>query len=185
VKYKRDEINELLVDYVEKEVPEGLKRDLDLLVRNSPIRERSLHALAETRKIVKASEARAPDLSEDFFNGLHDKVMARISDQRPRTRVRLWLEGYSWRGYAAAAVLALVAGSVALSFLKPSVRFQSAGLDRSGDMLVSISVKVPDAFASSLLNDRDADDFYMDAMAEKVANLEKENATDLMNQIGE
>ncbi len=186
MKYKRDEINELLVDYLENDVSEGLKNDLDLVVRNSSVRGKTLKALGETRKLVKAAEPIMPNLSDDFFNKLHDKVMAQVAEQKPRTRVLLWLEDQSWQTYAAAIAFVLLTGSVLFSVLKPTVTFQTAGLENPhGDMLLSISVEVPEVFADSLLNDRNSSDFYMDAMAEKVAQLEEHNANNLIDSIGD
>jgi len=185
VRYKRDEINELLVDYLEKDISEGLKNDLDLVITNSPTRSKSLQALAETRKIVKSSEPQVADPGDAFFDQLHSKIMAEVGRTAPQKRIRLWLGERTWTNGAAAAVVLLLAGSVFFNLLKPTVTIQSAGVENQGDMLLSISVEVPEAFADSLLNDTNADDFYMDAMAGKVAQLEESHATDIMNELGE
>jgi hypothetical protein len=184
MKYKRDEINELLIDYLENDLAEGLKNDLNLVVRNSPARNKSLRAFEETKKIVKSAEPNLPNLSDSFFDQLHEKVMADISQLKPRSRVSLWFGEQSWRSIAAVAVMVLVSGALFFTLFKPSLTFKSAGTEKTGDMLLSISVKVPEAFSSSLLNDRDEADFFMDAMAEKVAQLEEKNASNLINEIG-
>jgi hypothetical protein len=190
-KYGSGEINELLIDYMENDLSEGLRSDLNLVVRNSPSRDKTLRAFAETKKLVKAAEPAMPGLGEEFFDKLHGRIMSEVSVTKPSSarvlRARLWLGERSWRSYAAlaatAAAVLLVSGATLFSFLKPNVQFQSAGTDR-GDMLLSISVEVPEAFADSLLNDRASSDFYLDAVAQKVAQLEEKNASNLIDRLG-
>lgn len=185
MKYKNDEISELLVDYLEGDLTEDLKKDLELVVRNSPDREKSFKALGETKNIIKSLQPQMPDLSDAFFDKLHGKIMTGVSKQKPHSRVRLWLEEQSWQNYAAAAVVLFVSGTIFFALTNSTVRFQSAGIEQSGDMLLSISLEVPEAFTDSLLSDRDSSEFLLDAMAEKVAQLEGKNADQLMDKLGE
>ncbi len=194
MKYKRDEINELLVDLVEGEASDGLKKDLELVLRNSPAREKNFKALEETRKIVKSIEPVMADMSEAFHANLHAKIMKDVAEQQPHSWGRLWLSEHAtwrsftqsgqWRYVGAAALVVLLAGSVFFSSLRPSLKFESAGIEQKGDMLLSISLEVPEAFADSLLNDR-GDEFLMDAMAEKVAGLQEKDASQVMSDLRE
>lgn len=194
MKYKRDEINELLVDYIEGEASEGLKKDLDLVVQNSPVRGKAFKALSETRTLVKNAEPKmAADLSDAFFAKMHANIMNEVAKTQPQPRVLLWLSSSStWRSFAqnqwryvgAAAVVVLLSGAIFVSLLRPSVKFQSAGIEQKGDMLLSISLEVPEAFSDSLLNDR-GDEFLMDAMAEKVAGLQEKDASQVMSDLRE
>jgi hypothetical protein len=195
MKYKRDEINELLVDYIEGEASEGLKKDLDLVVKNSPIREKAFNALTETRKLVKNVEPKMADMSDAFFAKMHANIMDEVAKTAPQPRVLLWLSSSaSWRSLAknspslrtvgAAAVVVLLSGALFISLLRPSVKFESAGIEKQSDMLLSISLEVPEAFSDSLLNDR-GDEFLMDAMAEKVAGLGEKDASNVITELGE
>lgn len=182
---KHDDIDSILIDYMENEVPEALGSDLKLLVANSTARQKVFQSFAETRKIISSTAMKTPDLGEDFFNQLHGKIMSQVATQKPHNRGRLWLEEQSWQRFVAAGLMAVVSGSIILSLLNPTVKLESAGLERGSDMLLSLSVEVPEAFADSLLNDRDSADFLMNAMVEKVAHLEEKPAGDLIDLIGE
>ncbi len=193
MKYKRDEINELLVDYIEGEASEGLKTDLDLVVKNSPVREKAFKAITETRALVKNAEPKTADMSDAFFAKMHANIMNEVAKTTPQPRVLLWLSSsdswrslaqIQWRTVGAAAVVVLLSGALFVSLLRPSVKFESAGIEKQSDMLLSISLEVPEAFSDSLLNDR-GDEFLMDAMAEKVAGLGEKDASNVITELGE
>jgi hypothetical protein len=172
---------DLLVDLMEDELVPSHKRDMRLYVQNSPSGMKELQHLQMTKTLVKKVEGKVPNLTDEAFDRMHSQIMKAVQNTKQETPPPPALSRRrDFRSLAlgvVAACVVLVSSAVLWNVLSPRVSLQQVGSNpeaKSSDMLLAISVEVPEAFADSLLSDRNEIDFYLDAAAQKVGRLKND-----------
>ena len=102
------------LDYVEGELDPTTKVEMKSILRHSKKDQEIVTALSETKKILESSEEQLPEVSDDFLDSLHDKIMAGIEEveiaEAPKFQVRHYHRRWAAIGTAGAlSVMALVA----------------------------------------------------------------------------
>ncbi|MGE3975821.1 MAG: hypothetical protein AB7F59_14955 [Bdellovibrionales bacterium] len=182
---------DLLIDLMENELEKSHKQDMRRYVQNSPASMAELEALQKTKSFIKKSEGLVPDMSEAMQARLHSQIMSAIKDVKQETPTRFIFGSVVFRSsLMASAVIAvlLLSGLALWQVLGPRVSIQQVAKDsenQNTDLMLAISVEVPEAFADSLLSEKNEIDFYLDAAAQKVVRLKNEDANEFYNEFME
>lgn len=80
------------LDYVEGEVDASTRAEMKSILRHSSSDQDLVKSLSDTKSLIKEHAEEAPSSSDDFFNQMHDKIMAKIEQtemkKAPRYRLR-------------------------------------------------------------------------------------------------
>lgn len=142
----------------------------------------------KVRKGLKASDDMELPMSEDFFDRLHDKIMAEVETveikptpvlMTPRNLLRS-----HWRGwlYPVSGVVSLMAFAV---LLMPQVSKVNQSMTRAGllsdghERIVSEALLSPEEISQTFISTQSESDFFMDVARESFENL----SVDKFNQI--
>lgn len=156
-------------------------------------RKEPMDRLEKVRKNLKAADDLELPMSEDFFERLHDKIMAGVEQTEmapppmlmtPRNLLRA-----HWRGwlYPAGGVMSLfVFSSLLLSQVsKVNQSMQRAGLLSDGhERIVAEALLSPEDLSRTLISTQSESDFFMDVASESFENLSVAKFNKIMGESG-
>ncbi|WP_295901176.1 hypothetical protein [uncultured Bdellovibrio sp.] len=147
----------------------------------------------KVRKGLKASDDLELPMSEDFFDRLHDKIMAEVEQTEiapapilmtPRNVLRA-----HWRGwlYPAGGVMSLFLFSALLlsQVSKVNQSMQRVGLLSDGhERIVAQALLSPEDLSQTLISTQSESDFFMDVASESFENLSVAKFNKIMGESG-
>lgn len=147
----------------------------------------------KVRKGLKASDDLELPMSEDFFDRLHDKIMAEVEQTEiapapilmtPRNVLRA-----HWRGwlYPAGGVMSLFLFSALLlsQVSKVNQSMQRVGLLSDGhERIVAQALLSPEDLSKTLISTQSESDFFMDVASESFENLSVAKFNKIMGESG-
>lgn len=149
---------EWLIDLMENELSQNHKQDMKLYVRNSQSAMQELQSLQTAKNLVKKSEPQIPDISEAMLARIHTNVMAGVKNavqESPARSAPTFLRPFKPFIIAAAVACAVIVSGVVLwQVVGPRISIQPIATNpetQNTDMLLAISLEVPEAFADSLI----------------------------------
>jgi len=156
-------------------------------------RKEPMDRLEKVRKNLRAADDLELPMSEDFFERLHDKIMAGVEQTEmapppmlmtPRNLLRA-----HWRGwlYPAGGVMSLfVFSSLLLSQVsKVNQSMQRAGLLSDGhERIVAEALLSPEDLSRTLISTQSESDFFMDVARESFENLSVAKFNKIMGESG-
>ncbi len=142
------------------------------------------------RKLQAADDLDLPR-SDDFFDRLHDKIMAEVEKTdiqpapvllTPRSLLRV-----QWRGwlYPVSGVTSLL---VFMSLLMPQVSKVNQSMSRAGllsdghERIVSEALLSPDEISQTFISSQSESDFFMDVARESFENLSEDRFNKIMGE---
>lgn len=156
-------------------------------------RKEPMDRLEKVRKNLRAADDLELPMNEDFFERLHDKIMAGVEQTEmapppmlmtPRNLLRA-----HWRGwlYPAGGVMSLfVFSSLLLSQVsKVNQSMQRAGLLSDGhERIVAEALLSPEDLSRTLISTQSESDFFMDVASESFENLSVAKFNKIMGESG-
>ncbi|WII73519.1 hypothetical protein QJS83_06495 [Bdellovibrio sp. 22V] len=147
----------------------------------------------KVRQGLKASDDLELPMNDDFFDRLHDKIMAEVEQTEiapapmlmtPRNLLRA-----HWRGwlYPAGGVMSVfVFASLLLTQVsKVNQSMQRAGLLSDGhERIVSEALLSPEDLSQTLISTQSESDFFMDVARESFENLSVSKFNKIMGESG-
>ncbi|MFV3407070.1 hypothetical protein [Bdellovibrio bacteriovorus] len=147
----------------------------------------------KVRKGLKAADDMELPMNEDFFDRLHDKIMAEVETTEikpapvlmtPRNLLRS-----HWRGwlYPVSGVASLMAFAV---LLMPQVSKVNQSMTRAGllsdghERIVSEALLSPEEISQTLISTQSESDFFMDVARESFENLSVDKFNKIMGESG-
>lgn len=147
----------------------------------------------KVRKGLKAADDMELPMNEDFFDRLHDKIMAEVetTDIKPSPVLmtpRNLLRSH-WRGwlYPVSGVASLMAFAV---LLMPQVSKVNQSMTRAGllsdghERIVSEALLSPEEISQTLISTQSESDFFMDVARESFENLSVDKFNKIMGESG-
>ncbi|KYG69549.1 hypothetical protein AZI87_10255 [Bdellovibrio bacteriovorus] len=149
--------------------------------------------LDKVRKGLKKADDLELPMNEDFFNRLHDKIMAEVEEtaiapapvlMTPRNLLRS-----HWRGwlYPAGGVTSLfiLASLLLTQVSKVNQSMQRVGLLSDGhERIVAEALLSPEDLSQTLISTQSESDFYMDVARESFENLSGSKFNKIMGESG-
>ncbi|MBO9667398.1 MAG: hypothetical protein J7501_11380 [Bdellovibrio sp.] len=140
----------------------------------------SMNRLDNVRKGLKENDDLELPMNEDFFNKLHDKIMAEVEQveiapapvmMRPRNILRA-----HWRGwlYPVGGVMSVLLMS---TFMIPHLAKVNEGMQRAGlasdgrERIVMEALLSPDEISQTLISSQTESDFLVDVASESSENF--------------
>lgn len=147
----------------------------------------------KVRKGLKAADELELPMNEDFFDRLHDKIMAEVEQTEiapapilmtPRNVLRA-----HWRGwlYPAGGIMSLfLFSSLLLSQVsKVNQSMQRVGLLSDGhERIVAQALLSPEDLSQTLISTQSESDFFMDVASESFENLSVAKFNKIMGESG-
>ncbi|WP_374001332.1 hypothetical protein [Bdellovibrio bacteriovorus] len=145
------------------------------------------------RKGLKATDELELPMNEDFFDRLHDKIMAEVEQteiapapllMKPRNVLRA-----HWRGwlYPAGGMMSLFLFSALLlgQVSKVNQSMQRVGLLSDGhERIVAQALLSPEDLSQTLISTQSESDFFMDVARESFENLSVDKFNKIMGESG-
>ncbi|WP_374077905.1 hypothetical protein [Bdellovibrio bacteriovorus] len=145
------------------------------------------------RKGLKATDELELPMNEDFFDRLHDKIMAEVEQteiapapllMKPRNVLRA-----HWRGwlYPAGGMMSLFLFSALLlgQVSKVNQSMQRVGLLSDGhERIVAQALLSPEDLSQTLISTQSESDFFMDVASESFENLSVAKFNKIMGESG-
>ncbi|WP_413613148.1 hypothetical protein [Bdellovibrio sp. HCB-110] len=147
----------------------------------------------KVRKGLKATDELELPMNEDFFDRLHDKIMAEVEQteiapapllMKPRNVLRA-----HWRGwlYPAGGMMSLFLFSALLlgQVSKVNQSMQRVGLLSDGhERIVAQALLSPEDLSQTLISTQSESDFFMDVASESFENLSVAKFNKIMGESG-
>lgn len=143
------------------------------------------------RGLKAADDLELPPMSTDFFDKLHDKIMAEVeqTEMAPPPllmKQRNYLRAH-WRGWlytsGSMAAVATVAVMLSSPLAQLSVTMQKAGLVSDGhERIVAEALQSPEDFSQTLISSQSEADFFVDVASESFENLSVAKFNKLMGE---
>lgn len=134
----------------------------------------------KTRRRMKAADRQDIPVGGDFFDRLHDKIMAEVekTEMAPppmMMKQKNYLRAH-WRGWlyssGSLAALAFVAGILSSQVSQVNETMQRVGLLSDGhERIVAEAMLSPESFSQTLINSQTEADFFVDVANESFENL--------------
>lgn len=149
------------------------------------------NTLDKMRKGLKAAEDIELPMDPEFFDKLHNKIMAQVNEtvieptstlQRPKRFIRAhWREWVFPAGTTLAMVFAVNFVLSQMSKLD-SGRVESAKLNLSGEQVVAAALDSPDSIAQTVISSQAESDFFVDVASHSIENLSVSQFNKIMGE---
>lgn len=79
------------LDYIENELDPSTRAEMKSILRHSAVDQDLVKSLSDTKYLIKEHADKIPELSDDFFDQMHDKIMAQVekTEIKKSSRYRL------------------------------------------------------------------------------------------------
>ena len=134
----------------------------------------------KTRRRMKAADRQDIPMGDDFFDRMHDRIMAEVekTEMAPPSvlmKPKNYLRDH-WRGWlyssGSLAALAFVAGILSSQVSQVNETMQRVGLFSDGhDRIVAEAIAAPESFSQTLISSQTEADFFVDVANESFENL--------------
>lgn len=147
----------------------------------------------KVRQVLKAGDDFEVNMNDDFFDRLHDKIMAQV-EQTPMAPAPLLMTPRNvlrahWRGwlYPTGGLLSLVlfSGLLLSQVSKVNQSMQRVGLLSDGhERIVAEILLAPEYLSQTLISTQSDSDFFMDVASESFENLSVDKFNKIMGESG-
>ena len=160
------------LDYVEGELDVETRAEMKALLKHSKKDQDLVKDISDTKDLLQQYEEAPPAMSEDFFDGLHDKIMAEIETKEIQAKPRFRLRNHHrrWLKTSSASLLSVLALVGAFRFL--STQSLNTQWDVSQQMVKGADNKLDDI--SQLVSYQSEHDFLVDVASLSLDHLTKE-----------
>ena len=180
--------DELMIDYMEKDLDPNLQKDVELLLRHSAEDRVILNNLEKVKNNLKNMESKEDEFDEVFFKNMHDKIMKKVEQteiqpaQNEKIKIPKWygetFKKYYWRG----TMLATLGLSLSIMSYQSISHFRQ-NIPQEISTIVQMSAQSPEAFSQSVIGYQTESDFFMDVVQENIEDLSQEKYNEIIKSM--
>jgi hypothetical protein len=184
---KNENLNEeVWIDYIEDELDPSMKDDLDTYISHSPELDSEVKDFQMVRSQLEdlGSHYKVPE-DEEFYNRLHDKIMARVENTQMQSNVVVQLTRKRTLKYAGAIAASLVMAISAWVVYEQNSVPSNVKVAKSSNFLLENTAKNPDAIPETNINPALESDMLIDAAASKLKRMSDSERENLYKKLAE
>lgn len=170
------------LDYTEGELDVQERAEMKSLLKHSTADQEVVQALQETKGMVAAAMDEIPEISDDFMDSLHDKIMAKVEKKEIKAAPKLFKRSVH-RKFAAGSAAAIMLFVLSLGLVQ--VNHYNKGLNTRApdvaEVLLKHALESPEAFAQ-FISYQDANDFFVDVASRGADDLSSDQFDQLMGK---
>lgn len=172
------------LDFAEGELDLAERLEMKTLLKHSEADKAVVQAYQETKGMVAAATIETPEVSDDFMDSLHDKIMEKVASTKMKP-ARKVLKTHNQRKFAAGASAALML--IVLSIGLVQTNSYNKGLNTNApdvaQQLLDHALETPESFAQ-FISYQDANDFFVDVANRGADDLSIDQFDQLMGKKG-
>lgn len=170
------------LDYAEGELDLTQRAEMKAFLKHSKGDQEIVEAYQETKGMVAAASPETPEISDDFMDSLHDKIMAQVSEKEIKAGPKI-LRKAAHRKFAAATTSAflLIALSVSLVKYNDSNKSLNTQVPDLAQNILDKALESPESFAQ-FVSYQDANDFFVDVASRQADDLSIDQFDKLMGK---
>ena len=163
---------DIWVDYLEGEMSPAVNREMKKSLENSAAHAEAVGALQKTKELVQSAERKNFNLGEDFFEGLHQKIMAQVerTEIKKNPRYRLKVHHRRWVAVTSATLSLSLVLMLAFNFYNRILGHAAPPNLTASDQIIRQALESPDSFAE-LVSSQSQNDFFVDVASESFDDL--------------
>lgn len=170
--------DEFWLDYVENEIDKQTRAEMKSLLKRSPKDQETVKELSDTKTLLKESEVFEAEACEDFFDDLHDRIMAGIEKTEVKEKPKLQLK----REHKKALKAVSLSGFLLMAAFSMVQYFSHKSLNTQWDISQQIAQhgqENPDELAQ-MMSYQNEHDFFVDVASLSLDHLTKEQFESLL-----
>lgn len=170
------------LDYAEGELDVASRAEMKSLLKHSKGDQEIVQAYQETKGVVAAAMPEIPEISDDFMDSLHDKIMANVEQKAMKPAPKVFKKA-SHRKFAAATsslfvLFVLSFGLVKINEYNKSLNTHTPDI---AQQLLEQALESPESFAQ-FVSYQDANDFFVDVASRQADDLSIDQFDQLMGR---